>query len=341
MKAIEYSAPRTFAIVERETPQPGPHQVLIRVKACGICKTDLTIHDGSFLAQFPLINGHEFAGVIEAVGSAVTEWKVGDRVTADNTELCGYCDACRDDKPLYCENFNSHGCNMPGGFAEYVLINHDKVFAISDHLSFEEATFTEPTACAVHGVDRIDPHFGDTVLMFGAGPTGIILAQLLRLAGAGRMVIADPHQDKLDILAKLGFPEEDLIVIDKADPAKHTAAIQALMPKGFDIVIDATGAPSITQATFQFVHKGSKIVVYGVCPADATIEVNPYQIFSEEYTIIGSFAQTHCFSRALYYLESGKVQVKDLISHRLPLEEYGHGLDLIVQKKAKKVVILP
>ena len=145
MKAIQYNAPRQFAVVDLPKPEPGPHQVVIRVKACGICKTDLTIHDGSFLAKFPLVNGHEFAGVIDSVGSAVTEWKVGDRVTADNTELCGYCEPCRSDKPLYCENFNSHGCNMPGGFAEYVLINHDKVFALSDKLSFEEATFTEPT----------------------------------------------------------------------------------------------------------------------------------------------------------------------------------------------------
>ena len=153
MRAIQYTAARQFSVAELEKPVPGPHQVVIRVKACGICKTDLTIHDGSFLARFPLVNGHEFAGVIDSVGSEVTEWKAGDRVTADNTELCGYCEACRRDEPLYCENFNSHGCNMPGGFAEYVLINHDKVFAISDQLSFEEATFTEPTACAVHGVN--------------------------------------------------------------------------------------------------------------------------------------------------------------------------------------------
>ena len=304
MKAIQYNAPRQFAVVDLPKPEPGPHQVVIRVKACGICKTDLTIHDGSFLAKFPLVNGHEFAGVIDSVGSAVTEWKVGDRVTADNTELCGYCEPCRSDK-----------------------------------LSFEEATFTEPTACAVHGVDRIAPRFGDSILMFGAGPTGIILAQLLRRAGAGRMVIADPHADKLDILRKYGFT--DLVVMDKADPSKHTAEIKAIMPKGFDIVIDATGAASVFESCFHFVHMGSKIVAYGVCAADAKVPVSPYDIFSQEYTILGSFAQTHCFGRALEYLESGAVQVKELISHELPLEDYGKGLDYIVQKQARKVIIHP
>lgn len=339
MKAIQYSAARTFSVAEVPKPVPAPHQVVIRVKACGICKTDLSIHDGSFLAQFPLINGHEFAGVIDSVGSAVTEWKPGDRVTADNTELCGHCGPCRADKPLYCENFDSHGCNMSGGFAEYVLINHDKVFPISDRLSFEHATFAEPTACAVHGVDRIAPRLGDSVLMFGAGPTGIILAQLLRRAGAGKMVIADPHADKLDILRKYGF--EDLVVIDKADPSRHTGEIKAIQPKGFDIVVEATGSAAVFERCFDFVHMGSKIVAYGMCAADAKVSVSPYDIFSQEYTILGSFAQTHCFGRALEYLESGTVRVDELISHRLSLEEYGKGLKLIMDKKARKIIVSP
>ncbi len=339
MKAIQYSAAHTFSLADVPKPEPAPHQVVIRVKACGICKTDLSIHEGSFIAEFPLINGHEFAGVIDSVGSAVTEWKVGDRVTADNTELCGYCEPCRANKPLYCENFDSHGCNMNGGFAEYVLINHDKVFAISDNISFDEATFAEPTACAVHGVDRIAPKFGDSILMFGAGPTGIILAQLLRRAGAGRMVIADPNPHKLDILRKYGF--KDLIVIDRNNPEKHTSEIKALMPKGFDIVVEATGSADVFERCFEFLHMGSKVIAYGVCPEDARIPVSPNEIFHNEYTILGSFAQTHCFDRALAYLESGEVQIKELISHCLPIENYGDGLDLILQKKAVKVVINP
>ncbi|UQT49642.1 zinc-binding dehydrogenase [Flavonifractor plautii] len=157
--------------------------------------------------------------------------------------------------------------------------------------------------------------------------------------GAGRMVIADPHADKLDILRKYGFT--DLVVMDKADPSKHTAEIKAIMPKGFDIVIDATGAASVFESCFHFVHMGSKIVAYGVCAADAKVPVSPYDIFSQEYTILGSFAQTHCFGRALEYLESGAVQVKELISHELPLEDYGKGLDYIVQKQARKVIIHP
>lgn len=339
MRAIKYAAPKEFSLAEVQKPEPGPNQVLIQVKACGICKTDLHIHDGSFISKFPLVNGHEFSGVVEKVGDAVTEWKPGDRVTADNTELCGYCPSCRADKPLYCENFNSHGCNMPGGFAEYVLINHDKVFSISDTLTFDQATFAEPAACAVHGVDKIHPNFGDSCLMFGAGPTGIILAQLLRLAGVCRFVIADPNRRKLDILRKLGFT--DLVLIDRHDPSLHEKEIRSMEPGGFDIVIDATGAAPVTQSCFRFAKMGAKIVVYGVCDENARISVSPYEIFSREYQLIGSFAQTHCFPRALAYLESGKIDVSDLISHVLPLQEYGKGLELITDKKAIKVIIHP
>ena len=182
---------------------------------------------------------------------------------------------------------------MPGGFAEYVVVNHDKVFAISDKLSFEEASFVEPTACAVHGVDRIQPGLGDSCLMFGAGPTGIILAQLLHRAGVCKFVIADPNQRKLDLLAKLGF--SDLVLMDRHDPSKHTAEIKKLQPNGFNIIIDATVLLRLPNDASILPKKGSKIVVYGVCAEDARISVSPYKIFSEEYKIIGSFAQDTLF----------------------------------------------
>ena len=156
---------------------------------------------------------------------------------------------------------------MPGGFAEYVLINHDKVFALSDKLSFEEATFTEPTACAVHGVNRIAPRFGDSILMFGAGPTGIILAQLLRRAGRAAWSSPIPTPTSWTFCASMALPT--WWSWTKADPSKHTAEIKAIMPKGFDIVIDATGAASVFESCFHFVHMGSKIVAYGARAADA------------------------------------------------------------------------
>ncbi len=340
MKAVVYEEPKKFSVREVTTPVCGEKQVLIRVKACGICKTDVHIHNGQFISQFPLTNGHEFTGFIETVGTGVTAFKPGDRVVADNTVLCGECYYCRRNQPLYCENFYSLGCTGPGGFAEYVLVNQDKVFRIKDSLSFEEASFTEPTACAVHGMDMIDVQNGDNVLMFGAGPTGIILAQLLKYGGAGKVVVAAPSQFKLDILNKYGI--NDTVCIDRNDDSKGEKQIRELCPKGYDIIIDATGSPRITETCFKYAKKGSKIVIYGVCNETDRITVSPYEIFSNEYKIIGSFAQTHCFDRAINALESGIVKVKELVSHKFSLEDYGKGLETVISgKESIKVLITP
>lgn len=340
MKAVVYTEPRKFDVKEVEIPKCGEKQVLIKVKACGICKTDVHIHNGQFISKFPLTPGHEFTGIVDTVGTKVEAFKPGDRVVADNTVLCGECYYCRKNQPLYCENFYSLGVTGPGGFAEYVAVNQDKVFKIKDSLSFDEAAFTEPTACAVHGMDMIDVQNGDNVLMFGAGPTGIILAQLLKFGGAGNIVVAAPSLHKLEILNKLGISLT--VQMDRNDESKHEKAIKEICPRGYDIIIDATGASSVTESCFKYAKKGSKIVIYGVCNEADRIKVSPYDIFANEYKIIGSFAQTHCFDRAINALETGIVKVNDLISHRFNLDNYADGLETVISgRNSVKVVINP
>lgn len=340
MKALVYSEPQKFSIKEVDVPKCGENQVLIKVKICGICKTDVHIHNGSFISQFPLTPGHEFTGVIDTIGSKVTAFKKGDRVVADNTVLCGECYYCRRNQPLYCENFYSLGVTGPGGFAEYVVVNQDKVFKIQDHLSFEQASFTEPTACAIHGMDMIDVQNGDNILMFGAGPTGIILAQLLKYGGAGNVVVAAPSKFKLDILNGLGITKT--VLMDRNDSSIHEKEIKSMFPQGFDIIIDATGAASVTEQCFKYAKKGSKIVVYGVCDEKDRISVSPYEIFSNEYKLIGSFAQTHCFDRAVNALETGIVKVDKLVSHSFSLDDYQKGLETVMSgKQSLKVLINP
>ena len=340
MKALLYSKPRKFDIAEINIPEYGDNQVLIKIKSCGICKTDVHIHNGSFISRFPLTPGHEFSGIIEKAGAKVTAFKVGDRVVADNTVLCGECYYCRKNQPLYCDNFYSLGVTGPGGFAEYAVVNQDKVFHISDRLSFDVASFVEPTACAVHGMDMIGVKPGDDVLLFGAGPTGIILAQLLKHGGAGSLVVAAPTQFKLDLVKRLGIGQT--VLVNKKDYGIHRKMIMDLYPKGFDIIIDATGASSITQDCTAYAKKGAKIVVYGVCSEDDRISLSPYEIFSKELKIIGSFAQTHCYDRAIKYLENGIVKVDDLITHKFGLSEYEKGLDTVMSgKNSIKVIINP
>ena len=347
MLAYTYKTKGTFKLEEKPVPEIlSPTDAIVRVTLSSICTSDLHIKHGSVPRAVPGITvGHEMVGVVEKVGAAVTNVAPGDRVTVNVETFCGECFFCRNGWVNNCENENGGwalGCRIDGGQAEYVRVPlaNQGLNRIPDSVTDRQALFVGDVLATGYWAAKIsDIKEQDTVLIIGAGPTGIILAQLLRRAGAGRMVIADPHADKLDILRKYGFT--DLVVMDKADPSKHTAEIKAIMPKGFDIVIDATGAASVFESCFHFVHMGSKIVAYGVCAADAKVPVSPYDIFSQEYTILGSFAQTHCFGRALEYLESGAVQVKELISHELPLEDYGKGLDYIVQKQARKVIIHP
>lgn len=284
MKALVYEEPRKFSVKEVPEPECGPHQVLIRVMACGVCKTDVHIHHGHFISRFPLTPGHEFSGIVEGTGEAVTAFKAGDRVTADNTVLCDECYYCRRNQPLYCKNFYSLGVNGPGGFAQYVVVNQDKVFPIPDHLSFDEASFTEPTACAVHGMDMIDLTFGDDVLMFGSGPTGIILAQLLKAGGAGNLVVAAPTRFKLDSIEKAGIART--VQVDRDDYSKHRRVLKEMFPRGFDVIIDATGHAPMVEHCLEYVKHGSKIVVYGVCDEGEDIKVNPYEIFEKEIKVI-------------------------------------------------------
>ncbi|HWK26591.1 MAG TPA: zinc-dependent alcohol dehydrogenase family protein [Solirubrobacter sp.] len=338
MRALVYDAPKEFSVREVPTPEPGPGQALVRVRACGICGTDLHLHEGEFLAAYPLIPGHEIAGEVAAVGPDVTGLPAGTRVVVDNTELCGHCFYCRRDLPLYCENFVSHGCNTAGGLAEYVLVPAAKVFPIRG-LSWDEAIMVEPTACAVHGMDRIALTPGCDVLLLGAGPTGLVLAQLLKRNGAARLVVAAPAGAKLELAGELAADET--VAIDRADPAAAFAALGHANPYGFDVVVEATGAAPLLAPALSLVRTGGQLIVYGVYPESATAALSPYEIFRREITVKGSFAQTHCFDRALAYLESGAVRVDRLITQRCALDDFATALAGLSDRATIKSVVLP
>ena len=340
MKALVYHAPEDFEVKDIPVPGVNPNQVLIRVKACGICKTDVHIHRGRFIAEFPLTPGHEFAGEVAEVGAEVTDFKPGNRVTADNAVPCGHCYYCRRNKPLYCENFYSLGCNGPGGFAEYVVVRNDKVFELPDRLSYEEAIFTEPTACVVHCMDVVDIQPGDDVLLFGAGPAGLLLAQMIKNCGASRLVVAAPTETKLEIAR--GLAADHAVRISRSNLASSGSEISGLAPKGYDVIFDATGSAQVTEQCLQFAKYGGKIVVFGVPDEEERVSISPYEIYRKEIGVIGSFAQTNCFDRALSYLANRIVNVKQLVTHTFPLEDYAEALSVLFEDRgALKIVIRP
>ncbi|KAL4739434.1 chaperonin 10-like protein [Aspergillus similis] len=340
MKALEYSAPRNPRVVEKRLPVIREHELLIKVKACGVCGTDLHIHEGEFAAQFPVVPGHETVGVVAAFGSKVRGFSVGDRVVADNSELCGECFYCRRGAELFCENFIAHGVMVDGGFAEYAAYPARRVFPIKG-ISDVDATLIEPAACAAHGIDKIVPQMGSKVLLFGAGPTGLVLAQLLRLNGGCSVVMAAPEGVKMALAKSLDAADEYLDL-----PRDYTAAAAVLEklqndnPYGFDIVVEATGNAKVLKRTLDFVRKGGKLVVYGVYKDDDRVALPPNKIFKEEIHVLGSFSEMHKFPAAIDYLESGRVRVTGIINQLFRVEEWEECLEAIRTKRVIKAAIV-
>lgn len=338
MKAIVYDKPGSFTLADVPTPKPGPSDVLIKVIVAGVCGTDLHLHDGEFGPSYPLTPGHEICGEVVELGSNVSTLAVGDRVTFDNTASCGHCLECRRAKPEYCTTILAQGVNAPGGFAEYVSASAERCFIVND-LDPEVAVFAEPTACVVHGLDVLGMTPGAKVLLFGAGPTGLVLTQLLRATGAGFLVVAAPTQAKLDIASQRGA---DLVVkVDRANPALAVAELSEIAGDGFDYVIDATGAVSVLNETLALLRVGGTVFVYGMTAEAAEWTIAPYDVFRRELTIKGSFAQQFAFDRALLALRGGRVDTGGMVTHRFGLDQYSEALKAVASSDCIKAVIRP
>lgn len=339
MKAVVYSAPETYQVREVPDPVPAAGEVLIRVERAGVCGTDLHLHKGEFGPVYPLVPGHEFTGTVIGAADDVADIAVGTRVAVDNTVACGSCADCRRARPAYCRRLVAYGVNAPGGFAELVTVPAARCFPVDD-LAPDVAVFAEPAACVVHGLDVLDPAPGASALLFGAGPTGIILAQLLKsLGGVGDLTVAAPSQPKLDLVMERGA--DAVVRMDRKDPAAALQALERRAPEGFDIVIDATGSVSVLELTVPLTRTGGTVMVYGMTAESARWPVPSYDVFRRELTVKGSFAQQFSFDRAIGALRSGAVDTTGVITHRFGLEEYVEALNAVGDSACIKAVIQP
>jgi D-arabinitol dehydrogenase (NADP+) len=312
--------------------------VLLRVIVAGVCGTDLHIHDGEFGPSYPLTPGHEIVGEVVELGERVNSLSLGDNVTIDNTGSCGHCVECRRAKPEFCTTILAQGVNAPGGFAEYVLASANRCFVVND-LDPEVAVFAEPTACVVHGLDKLELAPGSRVLLFGAGPTGLVLTQLLRASGAAQLVVAAPSRHKLDIAIARGA--DHVVQMDRASPQAAYDELRTIAGDGFDYVVDATGVVSVLDQALGLLRVGGTVFVYGMTAESAQWTIAPYDLFRRELTIKGSFAQQFSFDRSLLALRGGRVDTTGMITHRFGLEEYTEALAAVASSEAIKVVIRP
>lgn len=192
MKAVVYDAPEQYEVRDIPMPEVGPGEVRIAVIQVGVCGADLHIHHGDFNAAFPLIPGHELVGTVEAIGEGVTRVAVGEQVSVNPNVYCGNCDYCLAGRLIHCTNMLGLGSNFPGFFAEFVTVREDLVFSV-EGIDPDTAVFTEPAACAMHGLESLQMRPGGSALVLGAGPTGLLLAQLIKSGGAASVTVGGAH----------------------------------------------------------------------------------------------------------------------------------------------------
>ncbi|MDO4547610.1 MAG: zinc-dependent alcohol dehydrogenase family protein [Clostridia bacterium] len=318
MKAAVYFKKNDVRVVDVPTPECKPDEVRIKIKYCGVCGTDLHIYHGDGGAtDVPegTIIGHEFSGVVDKVGERVTKFKVGDRVSADPNDVCGECYFCKNGKAHFCTNMKGYGTTYPGGFAEYVCVPEKQVYHIPDYLDFKTASQSETLSCCINGIDLVNIKAGSNVLVIGAGPIGLMMIQLARSNGAGRIMVSELVEEKRELALKLGA---DVAVDPKNEDIK--AAIDREF-ENVDCVIEAAGTPFTQAQAIELAGKTCTVMLFGLVPPDTEIKVKSFTIFNRELTITSSFINPYTFSRSIRLLANKRVLLDDIITDIIPLEE--------------------
>lgn len=251
---------------------------------------------------------------------------------------CLSCFHCTHRKPLLCESLTAFGGNVAGGFAEYCRYPARQVHSIGD-LPDLEAVLVEPAACATHGIERMQIEVGSRVLLFGCGPTGMLLAQLVRLNGAAHVTIASKGGPKLDLAKKLAIADDYLTISDD-QPDADMSALQAANPYGFDIVIEATGAPTVLENAINFVRKGGKLVVYGVYDDKVKIAWSPFKIWENEITILASFCSMQHMPHVLEYVKAKRLRLGGIVDRTFRIEEWEACMDVVRRQECVKAAIV-
>jgi 2-desacetyl-2-hydroxyethyl bacteriochlorophyllide A dehydrogenase len=335
MQAVVFPAPETIAVEQVPDPSCGRDEVIVQVAGCGICGTDLHIYRNEYMSSFPLIAGHEFAGTVVEVGKEVMDFRPGERVTVDPNLYCGHCYFCRNEQANHCLNWQGVGVTRNGAFAEYVAAPARATYHVPDNLTDTQAAFVEPLACVIHALKRLRVWPGDEVLIFGAGPMGVLLMQALRHSGASQIVVVDKQAERLALAGQWGATATLSAGPELPD------GLRQLAPYGFAVVVDATGIPAVIEQAFSYLKPRGQFLQFGVAPRDASITLRPYDIFHHDWSIIGSFAVCYTFQSALAWLSSGVVDVRPLVSHTYPLADFAAALQNFANGKTLKVHVHP
>jgi L-iditol 2-dehydrogenase len=336
MKAARVHEPGKIVIEDVPVPELDEKDILIKVHRAGICGTDAGVLHGYASADYPVTLGHEFSGAIAKMGSnSLTDFKEGEPVVSGGGWGCGECGLCRQGRGLYCKNRISLGRNADGCMAEFVKVDYRVVYRMPENVSFDEAQNTVNIACSVRAFKKVPLLLGKTVAVFGPGNAGLIILQLLKMAGAYKAVMVGTRDFRLEVAKKFGA---NLVVnVKNADPVK---TILDWCPEGIDLAVEASGKANVLKDCIDVIKPGGSIVVFGIF-SDRLSDFDPSFLYHKEPVIYGSKGAAGAFKETIQLLEEKKLQILPMITHRFPLEETAAAFKVFEDKipDALRIVI--
>ncbi|MAM58149.1 MAG: Zn-dependent oxidoreductase [Salinicola sp.] len=336
MQAFEVSAPHAFAVGDQPAPRAAAGEVVVDVAFAGICGSDMhIIHGDNAFVQFPRITGHEFAGVIRAVGDGVDPARVGERVCIDPVVNCGRCYPCRIGRPNVCSAMQVIGVHRNGGFAEQVNVPAANAHCIPDDLDLDAAALVEPYSIAANVLARMAPHPGDRLLVIGAGVIGLTVLQMARAMGLEEVIVTDILDERLATARELGASH----VINGRLEDLEQAVLAATDGEGIPLIADAACVPAMLPAMLRMACPAGRIGLLGFSPTPS--DLVQLEVIKKELTLVGSRLNNRKFPEVLEHIAAGRLEPRALISHRVPLTEMPGAIDLLENhpERARKVLV--
>lgn len=327
-------------VSELPVPKAAPGEILVEMRACGLCGTDIEKMRGHYTASKPVL-GHEAVGVVAGVGEGVAAFSPGDRVFPHHHVPCYECHYCRSGSETMCPHYREHNL-IPGGFSEFFRVpawNVSKggVLRLPDGLGFEEASLVEPLACCVRGVDKLRVTAGEAALVVGAGPVGMMLAILLKSAGA-KVMISDVSAGRLRFGGELGMGK----MLDSTDTDVPGVSRSETEGRGVDLAFAASGSPAAIRTALDSVRNGGRVCLFGVPPTGTVLDYDISRVFNSEISVLTTYgAAEDDTKRALDLISSQAGLYGRLVTHRFHIRDFGQAVEASTKGLAMKVVVTP
>ena len=321
MKAVQIVKPGDVRLIDAPIPVPPPGFARVKIKAAAICATDLEVIDGNIPANYPLIPGHEWSGVVDAVGSDEDAHWIGKAVIGSNDVVCCKCDACRSGNWRYCKDFEEIGFRRDGAYAEYAIFPAYGLAEKPDNVSFEQAALCEPLGVALGTMKKANAAFGQTLMIMGAGSIGLCMLAVGKAMGMRKIVVCATSDGRLGIARQMGAYAT--IATDKQD---LMAEMKRLHPEGTDVIIDATGIESCIQNCLKLAKKGGTVALAGY-GRGKVMNIRMDDIHINNLRVVGAGNNWNEHKNAISYMADGTIDLTPFISERISLDDYALGLE--------------